>query len=131
MSKEPLRILFDADMVVFRATSAVETPIQWDDNLWTLHADAGEAQVKVDDTILTLTEKVLNHYKYEGNYEIVMCFSDTENFRKKYCRLIKSIELINGNPPATTASKSGSKTTTPVTKDRDWKLMIVLASLRR
>ena len=83
MSKEPLRILFDADMVVFRATSAVETPIQWDDNLWTLHAAAGEAQVKVDDTILTLTEKVLNHYKYEGNYEIVMCFSDTENFRKK------------------------------------------------
>lgn len=45
-----LKILFDADMTVFRATSSVETPIQWDGDLWTLHADAGEAKVKVDTT---------------------------------------------------------------------------------
>lgn len=55
-----LKILFDADMTVFRATSSVETPIQWDGDLWTLHADAGEAKVKVDDSVLTLTEKVLS-----------------------------------------------------------------------
>nr|DAR49144.1 MAG TPA: Exodeoxyribonuclease [Bacteriophage sp.] len=83
MSKEPLKILFDADMVVFRATSSVETPIHWGNDLWTLHADAGEAQAKVDETILSLTEKVLKHYKYEGKYEIIMCFSDTNNFRMK------------------------------------------------
>lgn len=78
-----LKILFDADMTVFKATSSVETPIQWDGDLWTLHADAGEAKVKVDDSVLTLTEKVLKHYKHEGEYEIVMCFSDEDNFRKK------------------------------------------------
>ena len=78
-----LKILFDADMTVFRATSSVETPIQWDGDLWTLHADAGEAKVKVDDSVLTLTEKVLKHYKHEGEYEIGMCFSDEDNFRKK------------------------------------------------
>ena len=81
--QQPLRILFDADMVVFRATSSVETPIQWGNDLWTLHADAGEAQAKVDDTIVSLTEKVLRHYKHEGEYEITMCFSDNENFRKR------------------------------------------------
>lgn len=81
--QKPLRILYDADMLVFRATASVETPIQWDDNLWTLHADAGEAKANVDDTVVTLTEKVLRHYNYEGNYEIIMCFSDTDNFRKK------------------------------------------------
>jgi DNA polymerase-1 len=77
-----LKILFDADMVVFRETASVETPIDWGDDLWTLHADAGEAKVKVDDAVVTFTEKVLRHYKHEGNYEILMCFSDTDNFRK-------------------------------------------------
>lgn len=43
----------------------------------------GEAQAKVDDTIVSLTEKVLRHYKHEGEYEITMCFSDNENSQKE------------------------------------------------
>lgn len=78
-----LKLLFDADMLAFRASSSVEKEICWGNDLWTLHADAAEAKAIVDDTVQTLTEKVLNHYKYEGQYEIIMCFSDRENFRKK------------------------------------------------
>lgn len=80
---DKLRILFDADMIVFRACSAVEEAINWGDDLWTLHADAGEAKGRIDDTVLTLTDKILSHYKHEGEYEILMCFSDNaNNFRK-------------------------------------------------
>lgn len=83
MQEKALRLLFDADMVIFIASTVVETPIEWEDGLWTLHADANEAQEKVDDAVIKYTDKVLKHYNYEGNYEIVMCFSDNDNFRKK------------------------------------------------
>lgn len=89
MSK-PLKILIDADMIVFKATSTVETPINWYGDLWTLHADAAESKVIVDEMVLSLVDKVLNHYKHEGEYEIVMCFSDKENFRKKLYPLYKA-----------------------------------------
>ena len=77
-----LKILLDADMLIFRACSAAETPINWGGDLWTLHADAAEAKGAVDDMVQTIVDKVLNHYDYKGEYEIVMCLSDTENFRK-------------------------------------------------
>ncbi len=83
MNKQPMQILFDADMVVFRATSACEREITWYPDFSTLHCDHNEAKTIVDDTVARITEKVLRHYSYEGNYEIIMCFSDDTNFRKK------------------------------------------------
>lgn len=86
-----MHILIDADMIVFRACSTIETPINWYDDLWTLHADAAEAKGIVDNLVLTITDKVLHHYKYEGNYKIIMCFSDREdNFRKHIYPLYKA-----------------------------------------
>ena len=83
MNKQPMQILFDADMVVFRATSACEREITWYPDFSTLHCDHNEAKTIVDDTVARIIEKVLRHYSYEGNYEIIMCFSDDTNFRKK------------------------------------------------
>ena len=82
MADKPLQLLFDADMLVFRASASCEREIKWHDELWTLHADAAEAEAHVDDAVASLTEKVLNHLKYTGEYQIIMCFSDAENFRK-------------------------------------------------
>lgn len=78
----PLLLLMDADMLVFEACSSVETEINWGDDLWTLHADAADAKAKVDDRVAFIVDKVLNLLKYEGAYEIIMCFTDDENFRK-------------------------------------------------
>ena len=78
-----LKILLDADMLVFRACAACETPIDWDIDCTTLHCEHAAAEAVVDNTVLTYVDKVLNHLKYEGVYEIIMCFSDSENFRKK------------------------------------------------
>lgn len=82
MADKTLQLLFDADMLVFRGSSTCEKETKWYDNLWTLHADAAEAAAYVDDAVASLTEKILNHYKYDGAYQIIMCFSDANNFRK-------------------------------------------------
>ena len=36
--------LIDADIVAFKAATAAETPIEWEDGLWTLHGYASDAQ---------------------------------------------------------------------------------------
>ena len=38
-----MRLLFDADIIAFKAAAAVEHPIKWGDGLWTLHAYEHEA----------------------------------------------------------------------------------------
>lgn len=78
-----LRLLFDADMLVFRVTSAAETEVNWYGDLWTMHSDLSECKEKFDAMVVSITDRVLNHLKYEGNYEIIMCFSDKNNFRKR------------------------------------------------
>lgn len=80
----PLTLLFDGDMILFAACSAVETEINWEKDLWTLHADAAEAKAKIDSRIEALTEKVLRHLKHTGGYEIILCFTDDVNFRKSF-----------------------------------------------
>lgn len=77
-----LRLLFDADMLVYRVTSAAETEINWYGDLWTLHSDISECKEKLDAMVVSITDRVLGHLKYEGDYKIVMCFSDRQNFRK-------------------------------------------------
>ena len=78
-----LHILVDGDMIIFKAAVNAEVPINWWGDFWTLHADAAEAKAEVDDMIVSLVDKVLNHYNYEGKYKLVLCFTDPkDNFRK-------------------------------------------------
>ena len=99
MGEDTLKILVDADMIVFKACSTIETPINWYDDLWTVHADAGEAKGIVDDMVLSMVDKVLRHYNYEGNYEIIMCFTDKDdNFRKHIYPLYKANRVGKRKP---------------------------------
>lgn len=82
LSNKKLKLLIDADMFVFRACAAVERPIDWDCGITTLHCEHTEAEALVDDMVIGIVDKVLDHYKHEGEYEIIMCFSDANNFRK-------------------------------------------------
>lgn len=97
-TSEPLLLLFDADMIVFEVTSSVEKEIHWGDGLWTLHADANDAQVKVDSMVKSLTQKVLDKLNHEGRYEIIMCFTDGVNFRKKIYPLYKANRVGKRKP---------------------------------
>lgn len=74
-------LLFDADILVFQATSSVEHPINWGNDLWTVHAFANEAQDVFQDKLKTILTRVQQRYK--GSHQILMCFSDSTNFRKQ------------------------------------------------
>ena len=79
-----MKLLFDGDMVVFRASSAVEFPVNWKDDLWILYADAADAKEQVDAFVEDTVNAVLSKLNYEGSYDIIMCFTcDHDNFRKK------------------------------------------------
>lgn len=93
-----LTLLFDADMLLFESCSSVEEPIDWGDDLWTLHADAGLAKMKVDSKVQNIVEKVLQLMKYTGQYKIVMCLSDKENFRKKLFTTYKANRVGKRKP---------------------------------
>lgn len=82
-TNKPFIIIMDGDMLVFRASSAVEHPIQWEDDLWTLHADAAEAKEQVDEMVSSYVDKVMDNYGWGGEYKVLLCFTDPKfNFRK-------------------------------------------------
>ena len=93
-----LHILVDGDMIIFKAAVNAEVPINWWGDFWTLHADAAEAKAEVDDMIVSLVDKVLNHYNYEGKYKLVLCFTDPkDNFRKHILPTYKSMPSFKFN----------------------------------
>lgn len=79
-TERTLSILIDADAVVYEMTAAVETTIQWDDEVCTRHADVAEAKVKVDDRIQFLVNQTLEKTKHVGPYSIILCFSDDNGY---------------------------------------------------
>lgn len=78
-----MNLIFDADMLLFVSLLECEKAIHWSNDIWTLHCDMREACVYYDNFVTDLTEKVLNHYKYDGDYMLFMCLTDKEhdNFR--------------------------------------------------
>lgn len=101
-----IRILIDADMVLFRACSVCETEITWKEDFSTLHCDHNEVKAIVDDQVAELASKVLRHYKYAGNFEIIMAFSDKENFRKKLLPTYKANRVGKRKPLGYTGVKA-------------------------
>lgn len=68
--------LFDGDIFAYEAAAAAEEPINWGDDLWTLHAYETPAKNALDDRIRSLTEKL------EAD-EVIIALSDKDNFRKE------------------------------------------------
>lgn len=95
----PLILLFDGDMLVYEASASVETEINWEGDLWTLHADAADAKAKVDDHVCSIVNKVITKLKYEGPYKIIMCFTDADkNFRKTILPTYKANRIGRRKP---------------------------------
>lgn len=68
--------LFDGDIFAYEAAAAAEEPINWGDDLWTLHAYETPAKEALKDRIRTLQEAV-------GADEVIVALSDKDNFRKR------------------------------------------------
>ena len=80
--KQPLLLIIDGDILVYKSCASVEVPINWYGDLWTLHADAAEAIISFEDRMYDIVSDVLLKLNYVGEYKIKVCFSHDTNFRK-------------------------------------------------
>lgn len=83
--------LIDADILAYQASSTVERPIKWNDDLWTLHAFESEAQEHFDNMVKTITEKA-------GCDAYVLCWTDSSNWRKDVLPSYKSNRVATRKP---------------------------------
>lgn len=93
-----LYLLFDADMLVFESCSSVAMTVQWDEDLWSLFAHSSDAKAQCEDRIADIINSVLDKTGYEGEYRIILAFSDTENFRKKILSTYKANRIGKMKP---------------------------------
>lgn len=78
-------LLIDGDMFAFRACASCEREVNWG-QIWTLHVDLEEAKARFSEILNDTVEKALKrcteHLKHDITYEILICFSSPNNFRK-------------------------------------------------
>jgi DNA polymerase-1 len=102
--------LIDADILAYQAAATVERPIQWDEDLWTLHAFEDEAKAIFTDLVLHITGRVeAEHY--------ILVFSDSENWRKSIL-------------PTYKANRSGVRKPLVLKPLRDWAMGTYAAHVR-
>ena len=76
MSKTKTTLLIDADVLAFEAAVVAEEPIQWKEELWTVHADMALAKARVINKIQEFREQL-------NCDDFILCLSDRANFRRK------------------------------------------------
>ncbi len=76
-------LLIDGDVFVYQHTTAVETPIHWGDDFWTLHADAGVAKAQLDIQLHIIKSEL-------QATDVLIAFSDSLNFRHSVLPSYKS-----------------------------------------
>jgi DNA polymerase-1 len=74
-------LIIDGDIVVFQACAASEKATKWDDELWTLQTDEGEAKHKAHQSVERIIKSVKGHYPDTST--VLIAFSAKDNFRKE------------------------------------------------
>lgn len=76
-------MLVDGDLFCYRITSALEEPTEWEDDVWTLHCDFRLVKQ-------LFTQSLTFYQQLTNSKEIVIAFSDKDNFRKQLDSTYKS-----------------------------------------
>lgn len=71
-----MKLLVDGDIVAYTAATKAETPVNWGDGLWTLHAYEQDVQAEIDETMSKL-------FAEANSTGVVTALSDQDNFRKQ------------------------------------------------
>jgi DNA polymerase-1 len=79
----PRTLLIDGDILAYRVTAAAETPIDWGNDLWTLHADLSDCRDNLDRQIAMYLEELKAD-------DIILAFSPPKNFRYRIYPQYKS-----------------------------------------
>lgn len=79
-----LRLLIDADMLLYAVCASCEREIDWGDDLFTLHVDLSEAKAKLIDKLTYIIGRTCTLFPSaeDVRYQLLCCLSDSENFRK-------------------------------------------------
>ena len=93
-----IKILIDADMFAFIACSSAEKEIDWGNDVWTLHADLGEAKANFISKLEYAIESAFQKMQYTGDFEVIFCLSDVNNFRKKILPTYKANRIGKRKP---------------------------------
>ena len=70
-----MKLLIDGDIVAYQAAVSAETPVNWGDGLWTLHAYEAEVVAKIEQHLSLIMGDL--HFD-----TIQVAISDINNFRK-------------------------------------------------
>lgn len=76
-------LLIDGDILAYRVTAAAEIPIDWGNDLWTLHADMSDCRDNLDRQIAMYLEELKAD-------DIILAFSPPKNFRYRIYPQYKS-----------------------------------------
>jgi DNA polymerase-1 len=76
-------LLIDGDIVAYKAAAGSETPIDWGDGLWTLHAYEPEVALRLDTFISNLVDEA-------PVQDCIIALSDKENYRKELAPYYKA-----------------------------------------
>ena len=76
-------LLIDGDIFIYRITAASETPIEWDNDLWTLHSDFNQCKEALD-------TQIADYKKTLNADDIVIALSPPTNFRYRIYPQYKS-----------------------------------------
>ena len=68
-------LLVDGDIVAYKAATIAETPIDWGEGTWTLHAHE-------KDVIGSLEEQMSKLIQESGCEKVITCLTGTKNYRK-------------------------------------------------
>jgi DNA polymerase-1 len=83
--------LIDADIPLYHVCSAVEHPVDWGNDIWTLHADFLEAAQLFDNTVADLKDMAMAD-------KVVLCFSGSCNWRMDVLPSYKAHRASNRKP---------------------------------
>ena len=61
-----INLIFDSDMLCFRAASSCEHEIDWGNDLWTLHSDLKECQQKFMSIYEEIMTNLRKHVELDG-----------------------------------------------------------------
>ena len=95
-------LLIDGDIVAYQAASGSEHPIQWDDDLWTLHSYESETNQKADEIIDSIMEK-------SGCKKKMVFLSGKKVFRKEIDTEYKANRIDKRKPMGLSAVRSHLK----------------------
>ena len=97
-------LLIDGDILVYRITAANERPIDWGNDLWTLHSDTAEC-------CDTLNSQITEYMEALEADDVILAFSPAKNFRYRVYPQYKSHRQGKRKPVAYAAARAYARAT--------------------